>query len=137
MEEGLGQFLEQPGERKACLVLEDGGARRPVPPPAVEALRVVLRKLLEQGAVGVVGVEEELSTQEAAELLNVSRQYVVRLMNEGRMAHHMVGTHRRAFLQDVLEFRRERDAKRRGALGRLIRLSEDYGLYEDSREQVK
>lgn len=77
----------------------------------------VIGKLLEQGAVGVVGIEEALSTQEVANLLNVSRQYVVRLMDEGRLPHHMVGTHRRASLRDVLAFKRQRDAKRRGALG--------------------
>ena len=137
LEEGLERLLETQGAREADLVIEDGVARIRVPPPAVEAFRVVIRKLLEHGAVGVVGVEEELSTQEAAELLNVSRQYVVRLMDEGRLAHHMVGTHRRASLQDVLALKRERDAKRRGALGKLIRLSEEYGLYEDGREQLK
>lgn len=134
---GLERALRHQGECETGLVLEDGGARFKVPPPAVEAFRAVISRLLEQGAVGVVGVDEELSTQEVAELLNVSRQYVVRLMDEGRLVHHKVGTHRRASLQDVLEFKRERDAKRRGAIGKLIRLSEEYGLYEDGREQVK
>lgn len=133
----LDQLLQQGDGRGAELVIEDGRARLRVPPPALEAFRLVIRKLLGQGAVGVVGVDEELSTQEAADLLNVSRQYVVRLMDEGRMAHHMVGTHRRASLQEVLAFKRERDAKRRGALGKLIRLSEEHGLYEDGREPVK
>lgn len=137
LDSSLERLLQQGDERGAELVIEDGRARLRVPSPAVEAFRVVIRKLLEQGTVGVVGVEEELSTQEAADLLNVSRQYVVRLMDEGRLEHHMVGTHRRASLQDVLAFKRERDAKRRGALGKLIRLSEEYGLYEDGREQVK
>lgn len=133
----LEQLLQQDRERGTELVIEDGKARLRVPPPALEAFRVVIRKLLDQGTVGVVGIEEELSTQEAADLLNVSRQYVVRLMDEGHLEHHMVGTHRRALLQDVLAFKRERDAKRRSALGKLIRLSEDHGLYEDGRERVK
>lgn len=137
LDSSLERLLHQGDERGMELVIEDGRARLRVPSAAVEAFRVVIRKLLEQGTVGVVGVEEELSTQEAADLLNVSRQYVVRLMDEGRLAHHMVGTHRRASLQDVLAFKRERDAKRRGALGKLIRLSEEYGLHEDGRERVK
>lgn len=133
----LEELLQQDDGREAEFVIEGGGVRLRVPPPAVEAFRVVIGKLLAQGVVGVVGVEEELSTQEAADLLNVSRQYVVRLMDEGRLAHHMVGTHRRTSLQDVLAFKRERDVKRRAALGKLIRLSEEYGLYEDGRERVK
>lgn len=137
LDSSLERLLQQVDERGAELVIGNGSDRLRVPPPALEAFRLVIRKLLEQGTVGVVGVEEELSTQETADLLNVSRQYVVRLMDEGRLAHHMVGTHRRANLPDVLAFKRERDAKRRGALGKLIRLSEEYGLYEDGREQVK
>ena len=122
--------------REVELIIE-GSARLRMPPAVLVALQVVIERLMEQGTVAVVGVEEELTTQEVADLLNVSRQYVVRLMDEGRLAHHMVGTHRRAFLKDVLRFKHERDATRRGALGKLIRLTEEHGLYEDGRERVK
>lgn len=108
-----------------------------MPPPALKALQVVVSKLLNQGTVGVVGVEEELSTQDAADLLNVSRQYVVRLMDEGRLRHHMVGSHRRAFLRDVLEFKRERDAKRGLALMKMIRLGEESEAHHAERERAK
>lgn len=136
LDDRLEQLMQHGGGQEAALLIENG-ARLRVPAPALKALHVLISKLRDQGTVGVVGIEEELSTQEAADLLNVSRQYVVRLMDEGRLAHHMVGKHRRAYLRNVLDFKRERDAKRRGALGKLIRLSEEYGLYEDGRERVK
>jgi excisionase family DNA binding protein len=131
---GLEEHLRQPDGRAVELVIEGGASRLRVPPPVLAAFQLVVRKLIEQGSAFVVGVEDELTTQEVADLLNVSRQYVVRLMDEGRLAHHMVGTHRRASLSDVLIFKDERDARRRGALGKLIKLTEEHGLYEDGRE---
>lgn len=136
LDDCLEQLMQHVGGQEAALLIENGACLR-VPTPALKAFQVLISKLLDQGTVGVVGIEEELSTQEAANLLNVSRQYVVRLMDEGRLAHHMVGKHRRAYLRNVLDFKRERDDKRRRALGKLIRLTEAYGAYEDGREQVK
>lgn len=133
----LEQFLQVEDGREAELVIEDGRVRLRVPPPALEAFLVVIGKLLDQGTVGVIGVEEELSTQEAADLLNVSRQYVVRVMDDGRLAHHMVGSHRRAFLRDVLEFKHKRDAKRRMALMKMVRLGEESEAYHAERERTK
>ena len=133
----LEEHVKKDDGREVELVIEGGSSRLRVPPPVLAAFQLVIRKLIEQGTALVVGVEEEFTTQEVADLLNVSRQYVVRLMDEGRLTHHMVGTHRRASLRDVLAFKHERDARRRGALGRLIKLTEEHGLYEDGREQVK
>lgn len=65
---------------------------------------------------------------EAAELLNVSRPYLVRLLDEGRIPFHRVGTHRRVLFKDVMTYRAESRRKRRAALDELTRLDQELGL---------
>ncbi|UVD60451.1 excisionase family DNA-binding protein (plasmid) [Rhizobium sp. Pop5] len=87
-------------------------------------------KLLAEGRpVTVLPDEEMLSTQAAADILNVSRQYLVRLVDAGELPAEMVGSHRRLRATDVAAFKADRDAKRNAALDRLTSLSEDVDGY--------
>lgn len=74
-----------------------------------------------------------LTTQGAAELLNVSRQYVVRLANRGTLPAVKVGSHRRLRASDVETYRIERDRDRDDALNQLAAMSEEIGGYPPSR----
>jgi excisionase family DNA binding protein len=87
-------------------------------------------ELLAKGRpVAVLPEEEMLSTQEAADLLNVSRQYLVRLVDAGELAAVKVGSHRRLRVAEIAAFKAVRDAKRTSALDRLTELSEEAGGY--------
>ena len=82
-------------------------------PPIVTRLLMEILKETEIGnAVALVPVEAEITTQQAADLLNVSRPFLVGLIENGTLAGRMVGKHRRLSLQEVLAYRAERFAKR-------------------------
>ena len=69
-----------------------------------------------------------LTTAEAAELLNVSRPHVVKLVDGGTIPHHMAGSQRRLALSDLLSYKTQRDAESRVALGEIQQIADDTGM---------
>ncbi len=102
-----------------------------LPSTVVQLLRQVVGTLAKGDALRLVTVHQELTTQQAADLLNVSRQYLVRLLDEGKLAYHKTGTHRRLKLEDVLEYRRQRDSERKESLAELSRMTQEFGGYPE------
>lgn len=76
----------------------------------------------------------ELTTEQVAILLNVSRQYVVRLLDEGRIPFHRTGTHRYLHVEDVLAFKKIRDEARRAKLQQLSEMTQEFGGYDSGVE---
>lgn len=92
------------------------------------ALRMIISLLteLEQGnAVTLTPIRAELTTQQPADLLNVSRQHLVKLLDEGAMPSHKEGSHRRVRTEDLLAYKRDFLAKRHAALDELTALSQE------------
>jgi excisionase family DNA binding protein len=92
--------------------------RKPLALPtlALDLVAEVVEHLAAGRAVTVMGAEDEISPREAAELLGVSRPFASRLFDEGRIPSRRVGTHRRAYVRDVLAYRNRQHAARRTAL---------------------
>jgi excisionase family DNA binding protein len=72
----------------------------------------------------------ELTTQEAADMLNVSRPYLVKLLDEGAMPSRKVGIYRRVKVQDVLRYQKQEKAKREKILDELTQEAQEMGLYD-------
>ncbi len=71
-------------------------------------------------------LKEGLTTQQAADILNVSRPYLIKLLDQGFMDHHKVGRHRRVRACDVFEYKQEMEAERSDALSELARTDADF-----------
>lgn len=100
-----------------------------VPREAAVLLAQVLGYLANGEDVHLLPDSAELSTQRAADLLNVSRPYLIKLLDAGEIPHRLVGTHRRIRYKDLREYRSRDDMKRRQAADELTQLSEELGLY--------
>ena len=114
---------------KAKLVGVDGESR-PLP-DSLEAFLLELGKALGNGkSVSIVRNQASLTTAEAAGILGTSRQFLVNLLTSGEIPHHMVGTHRRIYVQDLMKYKVERDGHRKNALRDLVQAEVREGLYD-------
>ena len=99
-----------------------------VPRDAFELFVAVLEQMSVGNAVTVIPVHAELTTQEAANLLNVSRPHLISLLDKGVLPYHMAGTHRRILAQDVLEYRQKDLAAREKVLDELADEAQNLNL---------
>jgi excisionase family DNA binding protein len=99
-----------------------------LPAPAAHLLIQILEEMSQGNEVKLIPVQAEITTQEAAELLHVSRPTLIRLLNEGKIEFHMVGTHRRIPLKTALAFRRKIVEERKAALAELAAYDQELGI---------
>jgi excisionase family DNA binding protein len=110
------------------LILPDGNERVEVPIQAFHLLNFILKNMAEGRGVTITPAEAEVSTQVAARLLNVSRPFLIGLLEEGKIPYYTVGKHRRIRLADVNAFEKQFKRQRTEALDELARLSSEMGL---------
>ncbi len=93
-------------------------------------LRQVIFHMMRGKAITIVPISKELTTQEAADILNVSRPYLVKLLEEEKIPFVKVGTHRRVRFSDLMDYKKHRDAERSKGLAEITQMSQDFGLYD-------
>lgn len=113
------QAVEATGSSKETVLL---------PPAAVRLLLDMLGQIADGNAVSVVPIQAELTTQQAADMLNVSRPFLVGLLEKGELPFHKVGTHRRVRFGDLLAYKRRAQDARHQALDELARQGQELGL---------
>ena len=109
--------------------MEGGKVQNVTLAPALAASLLELLRLVSSGrGFRMIPVESELTTQQAADLLNVSRPFLVKLLEEGGIPFTKTGRHRRVRADDLLAYKEKRNAERSDALGDLARIDAEDGL---------
>ena len=120
------------GKRRQSLSVrieqDDDQAAISIPMSAFRLLAEILTEMAKGNAVTLIPVHAELTTQQAADLLNVSRPFVVEQMEQGAIPYRKVGTHRRVLFRDLMAFKRVTDQSRLKALDELSALDQKLGL---------
>jgi excisionase family DNA binding protein len=88
----------------------------------------ILAELADGNAVKVVPVHAELTTQEAADMLNVSRPHLVKLLEDGVLPFHRTGKHRRVRFADLMQYKDVRDRASEEAMAELARQAQESGM---------
>jgi excisionase family DNA binding protein len=99
-----------------------------LPAPAVGLLLRILEEMARGNAVTIIPVHAELTTQEAADMLNVSRPSLIQLLEEGKIEYRRVGTHRRVRFEALMKYKRQADEARRAALDELAAYDQELGI---------
>lgn len=107
------------------------GAHIQFPEPVFHHLTHIVRAMLQGQSVSVLAENEAFTTQAAADFLGVSRPHLVKMLEEGDIPFHRVGSHRRVQLKDLRRYQKKRDAERRDSLNALTKRIEAEGFYED------
>lgn len=119
--ESLTQQIDVHGDKGAVRALN-------IPTSALRLMLEVLTEMSEGNAVSITSIHSVMTTQEAADILNVSRPFLVQLLENGEIPFHKVGTHRRVRYEDVLGYKKSIDAKRRKALDELAAQAQELGM---------
>ena len=116
----LRRLIAQHAASDATLKVIDDDAREPVEITLTPGMSVLLLDLLRQigsgHAVTLVPIREMLTTQQAADILSVSRPYLIGLLDKSVLPHTFTGRHRRVRADDVFAYKAKRDAERAAAL---------------------
>ena len=127
--EQLTQLAKRPGGRRFQLQVAGDKKQQSIdlPVPAVQLLSKILGHMAEGEAVTVVPTSKMLSTHEAADMLNVSRPFLIKLLDKGTIPCQRVGTHRRVRMQDVLSYKLSMRQARIQAMDEMAELSQEIG----------
>ena len=138
-EEVAGRFAELVTalEASSGAALTINGETIDLPPAVAEALLQVVDAMRRGLAVTVAPQDQRLTTQEAADMLGISRPTLVRMLEAGEIPFEKVRRHRRLFLTDVLEFRERQRRAANEALSDMVADAQAMGAYDDDPAEVR
>jgi excisionase family DNA binding protein len=130
--DALAPLLRKNGASTASIRFCTEGAREAdieLPLPAVHLLLQALKEMAKGHSVTLLPVETELTTQQVAELLRMSRPSIIKMLDDGKLPYRKVGAHRRVRLDDALTYLKTERALRARVMEELMAETERLGLY--------
>src|SRR6056297_1766086 len=126
----LSQIAGKHKKSSKAIEIEVSGEKEHVkiPVSAFKFLNTILEHMAQGKAVSIIPSGAEITTQQAAEMLNVSRPHVVKLLEEGELPFHKVGTHRRIKLKDLEKYRARMEKEREEALTELAKQAQELDM---------
>jgi excisionase family DNA binding protein len=118
------------GDLMQLRIVGDASPKKTVklPAAAVRLLVRILEEMARGNAVTLIPVHAELTTQQAADMLNISRPSLIQLLDEGKIGYRRVGAHRRVGFKSLMKYKRHADAARRAALAELAAYDQELGI---------
>ena len=107
------------------------GEEVPIPDSVYQMLRHIVHLMASGQRISIVPHTCELTTQEAAEILNVSRPFFIKLLEQGEIPFVKVGSHRRVIFSDLMAYKEQRKVKRHQGLKELTNFLQEEGFYEE------
>ena len=126
----LGQIAGKHKKSSKAIEIEVSGEKEHVkiPVSAFKFLNTIMQHMAQGKAISIIPSSAEITTQQAAEMLNMSRPHVVKLLEDGELPFHKVGTHRRIKLKDLEKYRARMEKEREEALTELARQAQELDM---------
>ncbi|MCC5608539.1 helix-turn-helix domain-containing protein [Nostoc sp. CHAB 5834] len=112
------------------------GEKITIPEPIYQVLLQVVHAMASGKAISIIPQQQELTTQQAAEYLNVSRPYLIKLLEQGDIHYIKVGSHRRVRFDDLMKYKQHRDTKRREGLKEFTQFLQNEGFYDEESSKL-
>ena len=124
----VSQRIRSSRKNDVKIEIQETGEVITIPKKALSLLSVIVQNMAEGKTVSIVPSNSEVSTQQAADMLNVSRPHLVKLLEENKIPFKKVGSHRRILLIDIMEYKEQQAKDREAQLDFLAKQAQDLNL---------
>lgn len=125
---GVSKKIKSSRKNGVRIKIQETGEFITIPKKALTLLSAIIQNMAEGKTISIVPSNAEVSTQQAADMLNVSRPHLIKLLEAKRIPFKKTGSHRRVLLQDIVEYKEELAKQREAQLDFLSRQAQDLNL---------
>jgi excisionase family DNA binding protein len=124
----LSQQIKSSGKKGIKIKVQETGEFITIPKKAMKLLSVIIQNMAEGKTISIVPSNSEVSTQQAADMLNVSRPHLIKLLETKNIPFKKVGSHRRILSKDIMRYKEKQDKEREAQLDFLSEQAQDLNL---------